>query len=249
MAAMRLARTVTGRDLVGAFFRRVSRHDRRSLVKVDARRAFDSRRRPAFRARACITCWYSSTARPRALEMIRRRTSEIAAVLVEPVQSRHPGLRPVEFLASCADHRRVGAALVFDEVVTGFRTHPGGAQALFGIRADMATYGKVVAGGMPIGVFRQPRLHGCARRRNWRFGDDSIPPGRRHFFCRYLRAPSAHYGRCPRRSQTSQEAGPSLQGSLNKKPPRSPRTLHALRRVLAFPRRSRPLLHGFSSRH
>ena len=45
-----------------------------------------------------------------------------------------------------------GTALIFDEVVTGFRVHPGGMQALFGIRADLATYGKVVGGGMPIGI-------------------------------------------------------------------------------------------------
>ena len=62
-------------------------------------------------------------------------------------------LQPREFLHEL---RRIteetGTALVFDEVVTGFRVHPGGAQAYFDIRADMATYGKVVGGGMPIGI-------------------------------------------------------------------------------------------------
>ena len=45
-----------------------------------------------------------------------------------------------------------GTALVFDEVVTGFRAHPGGTQALYGVRADLATYGKVIGGGLPIGL-------------------------------------------------------------------------------------------------
>jgi hypothetical protein len=67
-------------------------------------------------------------------------------------------------------------ALVFDEVVTGFRIHPGGAQALFGVRADIATYGKVIGGGMPIGIVAgrakyMDALDGGA----WQYGDDSAP--------------------------------------------------------------------------
>ena len=87
--------------------------------------------------------------------------------MVEPVQSRHPNLQPVQFLK---DLRKIteesATCLIFDEVVTGFRVHPGGCQALFGIRADLATYGKVLAGGMPIGVLAgKARVYGCAR---WR---------------------------------------------------------------------------------
>ena len=66
------------------------------------------------------------------------RGAEIAAVLVEPVQSRRLDLQPREFLQEL---RRVteqaGSALIFDEVVTGFRLQPGGAQAYFGVRADL----------------------------------------------------------------------------------------------------------------
>ena len=65
------------------------------------------------------------------------------------------GIRTFSRASFCDEIRKIteesGAALIFDEVVTGFRVHPGGCQALFGIRADLATYGKVVAGGMPIG--------------------------------------------------------------------------------------------------
>ncbi len=156
---------------------------------------------------------------PAALETIRRRKDEIAAVLVEPVQSRHPGLRPVEFLRELRSiTEQSGTALVFDEVVTGFRTHPGGAQALFGIRADMATYGKVVAGGMPIGVVTGSRFYMDALDGgSWRFGDDSIPQAGVTFFAgTFVRHPLTMAA--ARAALTHlREAGPSLQESLNEK--------------------------------
>ena len=104
---------------------------------------------------------------PKSIDLIKSYGSQLAAVLVEPVQSRCPELQPRDFLhelrtvtLSC------GAALVFDEMVTGFRVHPGGAQAYFDVEADLATYSKVVGGGLPLSVlagrheymdFLQPR--------------------------------------------------------------------------------------------
>jgi len=111
------------------------------------------------------------------LEWIRTHAGELAAVLVEPVQSRHPNLQPREFLREI---RKItedsGAALIFDEVVTGFRVHQGGCQALFDIRADLATYGKVLAGGMPIGVLAgKSQFMDALDGGTWQFGDDSYP--------------------------------------------------------------------------
>ena len=73
--------------------------------------------------------------------------------------------------------RASGTALIFDEVITGFRAHPGGAQAYFGVAADLATYGKVVGGGMPIGVIagRNPWMWTLFDGGQWRYGDASIP--------------------------------------------------------------------------
>ena len=98
-------------------------------------------------------------------------------MLVEPVQSRHPHLQPREFLHEIRQiTQQSGAALIFDEVVTGFRAHLGGCQALFGIRADLATYGKVVAGGMPIGIIAgKAAFMDALDGGSWRFGDDSYP--------------------------------------------------------------------------
>ncbi len=176
MAAMRLARTVTGRSLIVLFAG--AYHGQIDEVLVKSNRSEKSiPTAPGIPGESVANMLVLEYGSQHALDVIRRRADEIAAVLVEPMQSRHPELRPKEFLLEV---RRIteeaGAALIFDEVVTGFRTHLAGAQALYGIRADMATYGKVVAGGMPVGVVAGSRtymdaLDGGA----WQFGDASVP--------------------------------------------------------------------------
>lgn len=111
------------------------------------------------------------------LEIIRDRMDEIAAILVEPVQSRKPELQPREFLLKLREMTlNEPTALIFDEVISGLRIGLGGAQEFFGVKADLASYGKVVGGGMPIGV-----VAGKAEYMDgldggyWEFGDDSRP--------------------------------------------------------------------------
>ena len=98
-------------------------------------------------------------------------------MLVEPVQSRRPELQPKEFLREVRELTSdSGTALIFDEMITGFRSHPGGAQALFGVKADLATYGKVVGGGLPIGIVAgQGRFMDALDGGKWSYGDDSFP--------------------------------------------------------------------------
>lgn len=87
------------------------------------------------------------------LAVIAARAHELAAVLVEPVPSHRPDVQPRGFLHELRElTRRNGIMLVFDETVTGFRIGPAGAQAWFGVQADLAIYGGPVGGGMPIGV-------------------------------------------------------------------------------------------------
>jgi amino acid adenylation domain-containing protein len=114
---------------------------------------------------------------PRSLEIIKAHAHELAGVLVEPVQSRAPELQPREFLHQLRQiTAENGVALIIDEVLTGFRNHPGGAQAFYGIKADVATYGKIIGGGLPIGV-----VAGSTQFMNyvdggmWNYGDDSLP--------------------------------------------------------------------------
>lgn len=91
--------------------------------------------------------------RPAAIEQIQARKDELAAVIVEGVQSSNPQPGAGEFLAElrevCSD---TGVLLIIDEVITGFRVSYGGAQELFDVKADLATYGKILGGGLPIGA-------------------------------------------------------------------------------------------------
>jgi glutamate-1-semialdehyde 2,1-aminomutase len=80
---------------------------------------------------------------------------EIAAVIIEPVAGNMGVVPPVEgFLQGLREiTAQYGALLIFDEVMTGFRVHPGGAQALYDIRPDLTTMGKVIGGGLPVGAY------------------------------------------------------------------------------------------------
>jgi len=121
---------------------------------------------------------------PQALKTIKACANELAAVLVEPVQSRRPDLQPQAFLEELRQMTEAsGTALIFDEMITGFRTHPGGTQAWFGIEADIVTYGKVIGGGMPLGVVAgkadyMARIDGGV----WHYGDDSYPEIEKTFY-------------------------------------------------------------------
>jgi glutamate-1-semialdehyde 2,1-aminomutase len=81
--------------------------------------------------------------------------SEIAAVIVEPIAGNMGLVRPLEgFLEGLRDITAAcDALLVFDEVMTGFRVHPGGAQTLLGVTPDLTTLGKVIGGGLPVGAY------------------------------------------------------------------------------------------------
>ncbi|MCH6190660.1 aminotransferase class III-fold pyridoxal phosphate-dependent enzyme [Paenibacillus polymyxa] len=111
------------------------------------------------------------------LDYIRTHGQELAAVLVEPVQSRRPDFQPKAFLQEVRQiTEQSGTAFIFDEVITGFRIQPGGAQAWFGVQADLVTYGKVIGGGMPIGIVagKAAFMDGIDGG-SWSFGDDSYP--------------------------------------------------------------------------
>jgi amino acid adenylation domain-containing protein len=179
LAAMRMTRTISGRDKIAVFagayhgiFDEVL--FRPLTVNGEMRTAAIAPGIPGTALAQIIVLDYGN---PQSLEILRSRGSEIAAVFVEPVQSRRLDLQPKEFLHEL---RRItgetGMALVFDEVVTGFRVHPGGAQAHFGVRADIATYGKVIGGGLPIGmVAGDKRYLDVLDGGHWQYGDASFP--------------------------------------------------------------------------
>ncbi len=229
MAAIRVARTVSGRDKIVMFDRRVPRDLRRSAGPADesataARGPFpllrhsvrDDRQHPRPRVRDAGDARRHQVAEPR----------QLAAVLVEPVQSRRPELAAASTsCTSCARSRSSEIALVFDEVVTGFRVHPGGAQALFGVRADHRDVrqgrrwrpaDRLVAGQREV-----PR---CARRRHLELRRRLAAGGRRDVLRRHLRPPSAST-RCRTGGAAAKlkEEGPELQRTLNMRTTRSSR--------------------------
>jgi natural product biosynthesis luciferase-like monooxygenase protein/amino acid adenylation domain-containing protein len=155
---------------------------------------------------------------PESLEIIKAHAHELAAVLVEPVQSRRPELQPREFLHALRElTAESGTALIFDEMITGFRIHPGGAQAWFGVQADLATYGKIVGGGLPIGVVAgKSKFMDAFDGGRWNYGDSSYPQADKTFFAaaffKHPLAMAAGYAVLKR----LQEEGPALHERLNR---------------------------------
>jgi acyl transferase domain-containing protein/acetylornithine/succinyldiaminopimelate/putrescine aminotransferase len=179
MAAVRMARTVSGRDLIvmfsGAYHGIFDEVLVRSATVDGQPRAMPlAPGIPSNMAENILVLEYGS---PAALELIEKRGSELAAVLIEPVQSRRPEFQPREFVKRVRSLTEAsGSALIFDEVVSGLRTHAGGIQALWDVRADIATYGKVIGGGMPIGlVAGRAKYLDALDGGMWRYGDDSFP--------------------------------------------------------------------------
>ena len=193
LGALRIARTVTGRDTVAVF----SGAYHGIIDEMIVRGTRTHRAVPAApgilrnTAEHVVVLDYGTE---ESAQWLREHAAELAAVLVEPVQSRRPDFQPVAFLKELrAITEAAGALLVFDEVVTGFRAHPAGAQGMFGIQADLATYGKVVGGGFPIGVIAGKRDYMDALDGgDWQFGDDSVPTvGVTYFAGTFVRHPLA----------------------------------------------------------
>ncbi|MFJ7085941.1 aminotransferase class III-fold pyridoxal phosphate-dependent enzyme [Streptomyces griseus] len=119
-----------------------------------------------------------------ALDYIAAHSHELAAVLVEPIQARNPVTQPADFLRAL---RRLtedtGTVLIFDEMITGFRMHIRGAQGLFGVVPDLATYGKVLGGGLPVAAIagKQALMDGLDGG-SWQYGDRSAPTAQTTFF-------------------------------------------------------------------
>ena len=157
MSAIRVARGFTGRDTIGKFEGCYHGHSDGLLVKAGSGLLTfgepDSGGVPASVAAHTLTLEYNNSQQLQ--ELFNKRGEEIACVIIEPVVGNMNLIVPhMEFLqtlrALCTKH---GAILIFDEVMTGFRVHLGGAQALYGITPDMTTLGKVIGGGLPVGAF------------------------------------------------------------------------------------------------
>ncbi len=216
LGALRIARTVTGRQTIALFTGSYHGIIDEVIVRgTKKRRAVPAA--PGILRNTAEHVMVLDYGTPESLQILREHAHELAAVLIEPVQSRRADFRPVEFLREVRDITTASGTLcIFDEIVTGFRAHPGGTQAMFGIKADIATYGKVVGGGYPIGVIAGKReymdaLDGGA----WQFGDDSIPiVGVTYFAGTFVRHPLA-LAAAKAVLEHMKTEGPALQERLN----------------------------------
>ncbi|MBD0300890.1 MAG: aspartate aminotransferase family protein [Tolypothrix sp. T3-bin4] len=219
MTAIRIARAATNRNKIALFSDSYHGHFDGTLVEAETvngslRTVPMAPGVPLNLVQDILVLDYGN---PRSLDIIEDHKQQLAAVLVEPVQTSNLQLQPQEFLQQLRQlTKEAGIALIFDEMVSGFRIHPGGAQAWFGVEADLATYGKIVGGGMPIGVIAgkaayMDRIDGGM----WNYGDASYPQVNKTFFagtyCKHPLAMAA--ARAVLKHIKSN--GPSVQQQLN----------------------------------
>jgi glutamate-1-semialdehyde 2,1-aminomutase len=161
MSAVRLARGATGRDLVVKFSG--CYHGHVDYLLVAAGSGLATFGQPSSQGvpteLAALTRVLPLDDLDAAEKLFAAEGARIAALIIEPVPANNGLLlQRLEFLkalrAICTKH---GALLIFDEVISGFRLGPGGAAAHYSIKPDLATFGKVIGGGMPVGAFAGPR--------------------------------------------------------------------------------------------
>lgn len=157
MSVVRLARAFTGRDLIVKFNGCYHGHADSLLVKAGSGVATyglpDSPGVIKGAAEATISVPYNNI--DIVADVFDRYGDKIAAVILEPVVGNSGLIIPISgFLESLrAVTAKFGSLLIFDEVMTGFRVHKGGAQALYGVVPDLTMLGKVIGGGLPVGAF------------------------------------------------------------------------------------------------
>jgi glutamate-1-semialdehyde 2,1-aminomutase len=157
MSAIRLARAATGRELIIKFEGCYHGHGDAFLSKAGSGMATlgepTSPGVPKGAAASTLNARFNDIAS--VTQLFEAHPGQVAGVIVEPVVGNmgcvapaagfHKGLRDL-----CTKH---GAVLIFDEVMTGFRLGPGGAQELYGIKPDLTTLGKIIGGGLPVGAY------------------------------------------------------------------------------------------------
>ena len=160
MSAIRLARAYTGRDLIVKFSGCYHGHADHLLVAAGSGLATFGKPSSAGVPEAFTACTRVLPLDDDAAlrELFAREGSKIAAVIIEPVPANHGLLlQRREFLQGLRDiTKQHGTLLIFDEVISGFRLARGGAAELLNIVPDLATFGKIIGGGMPVGAFGGP---------------------------------------------------------------------------------------------
>ncbi len=185
-AAVRSARTVTSKDKIAVFegdyhgiadeflVRSIIR-DGKSISMPVAPGI------PQFLVENVIVLDYED---PNVLDKIRAHADDLAAIIIEPIQPNFPIRQPVKLLKEIRKlTTEEDIALVFDEMITGFRLGTRGAQGWYGVEADIVAYGKIISGGLPMAaVAGKSRFMDAFDGGMWNFGDASIPEAGVTFF-------------------------------------------------------------------
>jgi amino acid adenylation domain-containing protein len=239
LAAVRAARTVTGRHKIAVF-----EGDYHGLVDeflVRGINAGGEKRTlprapgiPEFLTENTIILEYNDSC----IDTIRAHADELAAVIIEPVTAVQPNFQPGDIIKKVREvTRELDIALIFDELITGFRLHPKGAQGWYGVEADICSYGKAISGSMPMAaVAGKARYMDAFDGGEWQYGDDSYPEGVVTYCVgTYMRNPvglaAAHAS-----LRYLQALSPALQKQLNKKAERFAAAANAM-----FKRKNAPV--------
>jgi iturin family lipopeptide synthetase A len=219
MTAIRLARLATRRNKIVMFEYSYHGHGDNVLAGRQAD-SFDSQPVVAgIPLSAVADTLVLSYDDPEALQIIERYADQIAAVLVEPIQARRPYLQPRMFLQKLRTlTAEQNIVLIFDEMITGFRLCPGGAQQWFDVKADLATYGKIIGGGCPLSAIAgSTALLAGIDGGLWQYGDQSYPAEPTTFFAGTFNGNALGMAAAHAVLSAIKEYGPTLQKELNKK--------------------------------
>jgi glutamate-1-semialdehyde aminotransferase len=241
MTALRLARAATGRNRVAMFKWSYHGHFDATLGRPKKSSGCDDTipAVPGVAPRFVADLVMLDYGDPASFAVLDRYAGDLAAVLVEPVQSLNPEIQPRDFLHDLRRWTEAhGVALIFDDILLGFRIHPAGSQKYFGVTADIVTYGKIIGGGFPIGVVGggatfMDGIDGGV----WHFGDDSAPKRKRTYFAGTFNKNPITMAASAAVLEDLRQQGEALQEGLNHRTARLARQLNDYFQSNQFPLR------------
>ncbi|MBK8563870.1 MAG: amino acid adenylation domain-containing protein [Saprospiraceae bacterium] len=221
LGAVRAARTATGRERIAVFdtdyHGMIDEFMVRGVHFKDETKSLPSSPGvPKYNVENVLVLDYDD---PNVLQKLVRNMDELAAVLIEPVQAQNPHWQHGDLIKKIRQlTENQGVALIFDEIINGFRLDQRGAQAWFGVDADICAYGKSISGGLPLAaVAGKAKFMNAFDGGYWGYGDDSSPEGVIAYFAStFIKNPisvaAAHAA-----LREIQRLGPGLQQELNAK--------------------------------
>ena len=221
LGAVRAARTATGKERIAVFdtdyHGMIDQFMVRGIhLKGKNKTLPSSPGIPNYMVENTLTLDYDD---PEVLQKLENEIHDLAAVVIEPVQAQNPHWQHGELFKKIRQlTEKHGVALIFDEIINGFRMHQRGAQGWYGVEADISAYGKSVSGGLPMSAIAGKAKYMDAFDGGvWNYGDDSSPDGVVAYFAStFIKNPisvAAGYAAI----KEIERLGPALQDDLNEK--------------------------------